>query len=227
MVARATGFLYRNEIGQPHLITNKHVVWEPKDNHYPDFLIAHVRVVEGTTNKTKMSKTRKIRFELNEGSRKMWKAFRSKADIAALEIDETEVKDWKVTYLSSNDSLPEDSNFLLGSEALVLGFPEVDFYDEVSNLPFARSATIATDHRSKFNKKRCFLIDARTHDGMSGSPVVSLPRSIYEKDNRLVYEDTNCYLLGVFSSEWRYGDMPLGLNIVWWPELIEETTQLL
>jgi len=226
LVGRATGFLYKNETGQSYLITNKHVVYDPKDDYRPDFLIAYVRVVQSPPKKIKMSETLEVRFELNEGGERMWKALRGNMDIAALKIDETNVKHWFVTYLSRDDMLPANSHFSLGSQALILGFPQGVFYDESSNLPVARIATIATYPWLTFNRKRCFLVDARTHDGMSGSPVVSLPRSIYEKSSTPVYEDTNCYLLGVFSSEWESRGEPLGLNTVWWPELIEETTQL-
>lgn len=220
-LSTATGFLYKNKIGQPYLVTNKHVVYSPRDDYYPDFLLAHVR-----TDMKAVSKTKPIRFELNKGRVKMWSTPADKrVDIAALKIDEAIIKDCFVTYLSNEDVLPAGSYFALGSQAIVFGFPKGAFYDEFTNFPVARMATIATLPWLAFNKQRCFLVDAKLQEGMSGSPVVSMPRSIYEKDSKHVYDDVNCYLLGIFSSEWLWGDEPLGLNTAWWPELIEEATQ--
>jgi hypothetical protein len=140
------------------------------------------------------------------------------------EANEAIIKDCFITYLSNKDMLAAGSKFVFGSQAVVFGFPKGAFYDEFTNFPIARIATIATLPWLPFNKKRCFLVDAKLQEGMSGSPVVSMPRAICEKDNKLVDSDLNCYLLGIFSSEWSWGDEPLGLNTVWWPELIEEAT---
>ena len=224
---RATGFLYKSELGQPRLITNRHVVCERKDDHYPDFLIAHVRVAEGKLSRITMSKTRALQFDLDQNGTRRWKALPDRrVDIAALDIAEAELGGLFATWLSRDDWLPRGCRFLLGSQVTVPGFPKGAFYDEFSNLPVARNATIATDPRLTFNRKRCFLIDGNLPDGMSGSPVVSLPGSPYEKNNVPVFDDANCYLLGIFSSEWFWGSDPLGLNTVWGADLVEDTAQL-
>jgi len=221
LLSKATGFLYKNSSGQLYLITNKHVVHSPGDDYYPDFLLAYVR-----TGMNAPSKTKDIRFELYNDRVKMWGTPAGKrVDVAALRVDEDMLKGCFVAYLSNQDVLPAASYFELGSQAVVLGFPKGGFYDEFSNFPIARVATIATLPWLAFNKRRCFLVDAKLHEGMSGSPVVSLPRSVYQKNSEPICDDVNSYLLGIFSSEWLWGDEPLGLNTVWPPELIEEATQ--
>lgn len=223
---RATGFLYKNKDGEPRLMTNRHVVCERREDHHPDFVIAHVRVAKGPVSRMTMSRTQTIRFELYENGREKWKALSDRrVDIAALEIDGAG-SEWFATWLSAADWLPVDSRLLLGSPVLVCGFPKGAFYDRFTNVPIARTATVATNPRVAFNKRPCFLLDGNLSEGMSGSPVVSLPGAVYEKDDRPVFDDKDCYLLGVFSAEWLWGNDPLGLHTVWGVDLIEETAQL-
>jgi len=87
----------------------------------------------------------------------------------------------------------------------------------------------AQDHVCKFVREnpmpfedhQYFLIDARLHDGMSGSPVVSKPRSKFEGSQGLRTVDTNAelsFLLGILSSSRNDVD----LNVVNFAHFIEE-----
>lgn len=135
-------------------------------------------------------------------------------------------KTCEVSAFSNDDLIPRESQYLLGSEiqlggtCLVLGYP-LDFYDKDHPFPIVRTGTIATipwyDLRVKGKGRLpCFLIEARLHKGMSGSPVVSYP----EKKEGAYYG--NVKLLGIYSSEWAIEDEPLGLQNVWHARLIEE-----
>jgi len=223
LLARATGFLYENSNKQLFLVTNKHVIYERKKAYFPDFLLAYVR-------SKALSKTQPIRIELYANKDRRFKMSSDKRiDIAALSLDFQDLPHGMVAMpISCKDILPKGYYFALGSQALVLGFPKGAFYDEFSNFPIARISTIATLPWLAFNKIPCFLIDAKLQDGMSGSPVVSMPRAIYEKNGKPIYNDVRCYLIGIFSSEWLWDSgpfrEPLGLNTVWSADLIEETT---
>jgi len=170
---------------------------------------------------------RSLRLELYASKRARWRIpADKKADVAVLPIAYEDLPGESVAVpLSNADALPKSCHSTLGSQAMVLGFPKGAFYDPSSNFPVCRIATIATLPWLTFKKRNCFLIDARLHEGMSGSPVISMPRSIYEKDNKPVYNDVRCYLLGIFSSEWLWGGEPLGLNTVWPTDLVEEATK--
>jgi hypothetical protein len=220
----ATGFLYENFNKELFLVTNKHVVWDQREGYRPDFLLIYIR-----SKREVWSKTKPVRLELRTDVQKKWKGHSDRRiDIAALPLDYKDLpEDMVALPLSHTDILPKEYNFALGSQALVLGFPKGAFYDEFSNFPIARIATIATLPWLAFNKKPCFLIDAKLQEGMSGSPVVSMPRAIYEKDGKATYNDVRCYLMGIFSSEWLWGGEPLGLHTVWSATLIEETTSSL
>ena len=138
-----------------------------------------------------------------------------------------------ITELSIKDALPTRSYLSFGSPAVVLGFPglegyDTQLYDEFSNFPVARHATIATWPSFTFTsrplslyKERCFLVDAKLHRGMSGSPVLSLPKSIYTKDGKPVNNDVNYYFAGILSA----GSSELELHVVYWAELLEEVTK--
>jgi S1-C subfamily serine protease len=221
LLSRATGFLYENSDGELFVVTNKHVVHDPREAYYPDFLVVHVRC-----KLRAWSKTEPVKLELYASGRAKWKTpSNKKVDVAVLPIAYEDLPRESVAVpLSNADALPKGCHSTLGSQAVVLGFPKGAFYDPSTNLPVCRIATIATLPWLGFKKRNCFLIDARLHEGMSGSPVISMPRSIYEKDNKPVYSDVRCYLLGIFSSEWLWGGEPLGLNTVWPTELIEEAT---
>ena len=222
LLSKATGFLYENSENDLFVVTNKHVVYDPREDYYPDFLVVYVRYKPGA-----WSKTESLKLELYANKKARWKTpADKKADIAVLSIAYKDLPGNIVAVpLSIGDALPKSCHPTLGSQAMVLGFPKGAFYDPSSNFPVCRIATVATLPWLTFKKRNCFLIDARLHEGMSGSPIISMPRSIYEKDHKPVYNDVRCYLLGIFSSEWLWGSEPLGLNTVWPTDLIEEATK--
>ena len=109
---------------------------------------------------------------------------------------------------------------------MVLGYP-LDFYDELNHFPIARSAGVATWPWFGFDRKPCFLIDARLHPGMSGSPVLSSPGSIIGRSTKSTSKSTSkteqeVFLLGIFSAEMHVQWEPLGLNVVWHASIIED-----
>ena len=113
----------------------------------------------------------------------------------------------------------------LGFQALAMGYP-LDFYDKNTFLPMTRAATIATWPWLNFERKPCFLIDARLHPGMSGSPVILPAGTIKITQDSAGAEDaavsTDSYLLGVVSDEQTPWGEPLGLNTVWHASIIRD-----
>jgi S1-C subfamily serine protease len=227
----ATGFFYANSSQELYLVTNKHVIRDEKKAHFPEILIVHIPVLKSRA--TRATKTLELRLHDRHTRRKLWQTPKDpRVDIAAVKINRGAVKidvseKAFYTYLSGKDALPKGAELTIGSPAVVLGFPEspepdkIQFYDESLNFPIARFGSIATLPQFPFNKKRYFLVDAKLHHGMSGSPVVSLPGSPSTKDGEIILDDVESYLVGILSAGWPY----LELNAVWPARLIEEATQ--
>ena len=112
----------------------------------------------------------------------------------------------------------------IGSTLLTAGYP-MGFEDTLHHLPVARSATLASTFGLRFNGKGYFLIDARTHRGLSGAPVV-MQDSAGPDGCALGWK-----LLGIHSARLESGsrdpaqDEALGLNSIWYADILLTLTK--
>jgi hypothetical protein len=229
-LATATGFFYTNEAGKLFLVTNKHVLYDEDKHHFPDKLRFYVH-----TDLRYLTKIKPIDLPLwGKNGKKLWKWLKYRPiDVAALEVPENQLTGCRYLAFSKGDMLDADAERLpgkdigLGLPALVLGYP-LDFYDKNTLLPMAYGATVATWPWLDFEGKPCFLVDARLHPGMSGSPVISSPGTIKIKGDSLGVEEfaasRGSYLLGIISDERTPWGEPLGLNTVWHASIIKDIT---
>ena len=175
---------------------------------------------------------KKIDIKLwDRNGKRLWKESNSYpiADVVAIELPSAAGQGCFFTSFSKDDVIINDPNSTLGKEvvlglqAMVFGYP-LNFYDKMNHFPMTRIGYVATHPWFDFDSKPCFLIDARLHQGMSGSPVVSYPGKVkvHDKTNS---PHENCsengngiFLLGIFSAEYE----PLGLNVVWHADIIED-----
>jgi len=207
-LAIGTGFFYRIGKDKLFLITNRHMVYDEEKHHFPDKLRLYVH-----SDKEHLSKTKCIDLKLwDKAGKRLWKhsSRYPVADVVALEVPLEEIAGCFFVAFSKDDIL-DDNVYLpgkainLGLQALVLGYP-LDFYDRMNHFPMARMAGVATWPWFNFDRKPCFLIDARLHPGMSGSPVISSRGTIQKKNEtegaNASKTDQEIYLLGVFSAEW-------------------------
>jgi len=232
-LAEATGFFYKNEAGKVFLITNEHVVYSEPQRYFPNTIKIWVH-----TDLYHLKKTKSIELPLWETKerrfRKLWKRARYRPiDIAAVEIPNEELKGCVYFFFSKDDLLDKGEDLLpgkdieLGLQALILGYP-LGFYDENNHLPIARAATVATWPWLSFEGKPYFLVDAVTHPGLSGSPVIS---SVVAYDTTGSDDPTSdkrtskSYLLGIFSAEKTPYNIPLGLNMVWHATVIRDIVE--
>lgn len=220
-LAGATGFFYKNKAGGLFLVTNKHVLYD-KDNHYfPDRLRFYVH-----TDVMHLTKIKHIDLKLwSKDGKKLWKWVQYRPiDVAAMEVPANLLTGCFITAFSEGDLLDADADLLpgrdidIGLQTLVLGYP-LGFYDKNTFLPMARTATVATWPWLNFEGKPCFLVDARLHPGMSGSPVISSAGAVRVKRDSSGIEEvlvgTESSLLGIFSDERTPWGEPIGLNTVW------------
>ena len=231
----ASGFFYKSS-DRLFLVTNKHVVIDEEKDYFPDALEIRVHTDWGD-----IQKTRRIHLPLYFGHNKLWREHSDPlVDIAVIDmaverrhLDLTdplallEVTVYSIRWFSAEDLLPINIQIGLGEDALVLGFP-YGFHDTVHNLPIVRAATISSPYPIRFRSYPFFLIDARLHPGTSGSPVILKPTNMLrDKDGNMdIFSSPVTFLLGIHSASIRLPGVddidPLGLNAVWFANLIEQ-----
>lgn len=144
------------------------------------------------------------------------------------------------------DDLPDELHDVIeifyrvsaGQSALVVGYPSW-VRDQETRFPVIRSCVIATPFGHFHEDMPCFLTDARSHSGLSGSPVVIPGSDVGPSGGHVHFEGTGpngekivgleqTMLLGIHSErinqpeEEYQAEGPLDLNRVWYIHLVEE-----
>lgn len=175
----ASGFYYNHQWGVseqhksadlpdtgPYLVTNKHVI-QPSDYPQPDSVIAYTR------NPGEIQETTRHHIDLykSDGEPK-WREHpeNNNIDIVLIPLD----FELRETAMFHRANIVSDPSSISGGDlAEVVGYPA-----EMRNfhrLPILRQALISSSYQVSFYDSPYFVIDARLHDGMSGSPVVYAP----------------------------------------------------
>ena len=144
-----------------------------------------------------------------------------KVDVAAIEIAASQLPAEAVLHAFDESHLQaRDEEIAVGDALTIAGFP-LNFHDTIHHLAVARSASIASAYGVRFQRQGCFLTDARTHRGSSGSPVVR--RRVR---NGLATSSISWQLLGVHSTRMdmrtrdQVEDESLGLNCAWYADVL-------
>ena len=70
------------------------------------------------------------------------------------------------------------------------------------------------------------MIDSKLHPGTSGSPVVNSPHNLLlQQDGKGGFHSSGTLLLGIHSAEHLMKGEALGLNVVWYAELLVEIAE--
>lgn len=163
----ATAFFYEHG-HSVYLVTNEHAVVD-KQGEPIDKIDLHL------FDSPEVGDTTQISVNLLDDGSPIWYGHRV-ADLAIVPL-EIDLQQYGHTSYSQADILPrgavaQDHKMVSGGDsAIVIGYP-LGFTDE-NKLPVIREALISTPYQISFSGDPCFLIDARMHDGMSGSPVLS------------------------------------------------------
>lgn len=221
----ATGFFFARE-SRIYFVTNRHVVLSDKRNFQP----THFRIqLHETANDLKRNQWISVSL-FDESGIPLWlEDSMSGSDLLCLEVENirkmASEKAIAISALSEADFVPEDLEFELGQELLVVGYPR-GYYDDVHNLPIIRYATLASPYPIPFQGKPLALIDANLHPGTSGSPVILKPASVPMWNRGLdPLSRRRVYLIGVHSSSVgavlkEGGKDPLDLHLIWFAGLI-------
>lgn len=202
-----------------YLITNKHVV--QRDGYNPDYIEIRLHKFNEVAKGFNI-----IRIKIKENQKTLWMEYPNPniyCDVIAIPICcDTITNEDKVLFDNSkiNFFTRDNINTIMPSsfgKVSVIGYPK-NFYDKVHNLPIYRQGTIASQYTVHFMDEPYFLIDSKLHNGMSGSPVVSTENSY----NGLGFGGNN--LFGIFSEKHEVSNEPLGLNTVWYAQVILDIT---
>lgn len=222
-LSAASGFFFRRE-PRLFLVTNRHVFVDVPAGHFPDRLEIelHMDAVDLTRSVTYW-------IPLYERGLGLWRQATDSAgpvDIAAIEIDLAQLPASAVLRAFDRGHLePRGEVISVGDAVTVIGFP-LGFHDTVHHLAVGRAASIASAYGVRFQQQGCFLTDARTHRGSSGSPVLRRRSAAAGSGQALPWQ-----LLGVHSTrmDMRTRDLAmdesLGLNCAWYADVLTTLTQ--
>jgi S1-C subfamily serine protease len=216
----ATGFFYSSG-ANTYLVTNRHVVAPDDQRVRPDRL--RIRLHKNAGND--LSANVEEHVPLYAAGKPRWYQHRrypvEPVDVAVIEVDRAlTLADYQIRPLSRANFFPRGRLLLLpGEDVMLMGYP-LGASDVRNNLPIVRHASVATAYGVHFNGEAVFLIDAILHPGMSGSPVLTKPKSAWPatEGGLVLLPESPIHLLGVYSG---YADN-LGMGKVWYADAIEE-----
>lgn len=222
VLTSATGFFYRRG-EQLFLVSNRHVFVDAEIGHLPDRIEIGVH-----TDGQHLVRHAVVSMPLYREGLRQWREATDSGgtvDIAAIAIAaETLPADAVLQAFDETHLETRDEEVEAGDALTMVGFP-LGFHDTVHHLAVARSASIASAYGVRFQGQGCFLTDARTHRGSSGSPVVRRRAS-----DRSMAQRPSWQLLGVHSTrmDMRTRDLvldeSLGLNCAWYADVLTTLT---
>ncbi len=177
-VSLGTATAFFEEIGErQYLITNWHTVTGrnphngrtiSSDGITPDSIKLHLHGRTLSGGYDYLNHTQKIvPVEYGSGSKWIMHNDGQNIDIAILELN-SEISSLVGCYLRKVTTI-FDVAIEIGVELFVVGFPMG--LRPTGSLPIWKRGSVATEPIADANGERCFLIDAATRKGMSGSPV--------------------------------------------------------
>ncbi len=216
--SRASGFFFRRA-DQLFLVSNRHVFADADSSHFPD------RIEIGLhTHAQDLTRHTVLSLPLYQAGLSQWREAVDSGgavDVAVLAIPATSLPAGAVLMAFDETHLDaRGEEIVIGDALTIAGFP-LGFHDTVHHLAVARSAALASAYGVRFQRQGCFLTDARTHRGSSGSPVVRR-RTVGPRGA----STASWQLLGVHSTRMdmrdrdQERDESLGLNCAWYADVL-------
>lgn len=218
----ASGFFFDRE-GRLYLITSRHVFEDAETNHHPDRIEIEIHI-----DASDLGRSTGFSIPLFTRGKQGWRDSHDadgSIDVAAIEVNQWALPSPTLYRAFTPDHLQKPSDpVAIGSTLLAVGYP-LGFEDTLHHLPVARQASLASSFGLRFKGKGYFLIDARTHRGLSGAPVVQ------RQPDGPGPDDLPWRLLGVHSARLESStrdpelDEALGLNAIWYSDVITALTE--
>jgi hypothetical protein len=222
VLTSATGFFFRRR-ARLFLVSNRHVFADAEGSHFPD------RIEIGIHTDTRdLTQHAVVSLPLYRDGLGQWREATDSGgavDVAAMEIPAGSVQaDATLRAFDESHLEAHEEDIAVGEALTIAGFP-LGFHDTIHHLAVARSASIASAYGVRFQRQGCFLTDARTHRGSSGTPVVR--RRIHASASAAT---PSWQLLGVHSTRMdmrgrdQTQDESLGLNCAWYADVLATLT---
>jgi V8-like Glu-specific endopeptidase len=216
---KASGFFYCNLKNKQFLITNRHVIINEDEKHFPNILRIRIH-----TDRSDLRQNEYYDIHLYTKSKKNWIEPSSPADVIAIPVESVQLPRTSfITYFNKVNLLPSNIQLHVGEDLFVMGYP-LGVYDDIYNLPIVRNGLIASAYSVPYSNEAYFLVDSYLEEGASGSPVMTKFKSAWKtKDGTEPPKGFSFYLLGIISSTFRVpeGQIPIGLNASYFAEIIE------
>lgn len=213
-LAHATGFVAQHH-KLPFLVTNRHVV-TGLDNGTNRVLDRHGRVPERIRVYHHLKQdddemkwgTAEISLFEKSGERRWMEhpTLGSSVDVVAFALLSPDLLEPKVSYWGHDLDDQHDIPVSAGRDVSVIGFPYGQRTSDSNYTPIWVRGTIATEPEFDFDDRPLFLVDARTRQGQSGSPVVAVKwkgttglDANENVTNVTIAKATHSRLLGVYS----------------------------
>jgi hypothetical protein len=213
----ASGFFFeRSE--RLYLVSSRHVFLDIDSGHRPDRI-----EIEIHTDPDNLGQSVRFSIPLYCQQKSVWKEAvdgGGAVDVAVIEIYKSALP--RQTFFKAftpGDLKGADEQVAIGSTLLAVGYP-LGFEDTLHHLPVARHATLASSFGLRFKGKGYFLVDARTHRGLSGAPVV-MQHEVTGDGSGFGWK-----LLGIHSARLESDtrdpafDETLGLNSIWYADVL-------
>lgn len=229
----ATGFFFIYD-NKTYLVTNKHVVDRQSINDEP---LRSVRIFI-RPNKGQTNRAEPLDIKLaDEDGEKYWYTHPSEIeiDLAVVPLHPPVVEESfeasryrgdheNETYGFDREHLPKPDEIIVGGRGVVIfGYP---YRISSPYYPVARNAFSASPYGYPFRERPRFMTDAKTHDGLSGSPVLTQPSPMQASTSGgfdIGSPRKAWYLIGVHSATLSTDIRePLDLNEAWYSTLIPD-----
>lgn len=219
----ATGFFFERD-SRLFLVTSRHVIHDEPSGHWPDRIEIEIHI-----DADDLARSTGFSIPLYQDQIGVWNDAQDSGgavDVAVIEINKAALPASTVYRAFTPDHIiGAGQRVPIGSTLLAVGYP-MGFEDTLHHLPVARHATLASTFGLRFKGKGYFLVDARTHRGISGAPVVMRDEAWPDDEAGLGWK-----LLGIHSARLESGtrdpvlDETLGLNSIWYADVLMTLTE--
>ena len=226
IIGTATGFFYAQN-NKLFLVTNRHVVQDEQSEINPDTLRL---LLHCDPNNIANNDTYDVPL-YSSSNTPLWKYHLTspEIDVILINLDAKVIQDrFFIRIWSASQFLPSMYVLDPGEDVFIMGYP-LSFFDHQHNLPVFRNAMIASIYGVPFRKNPYFLTDANLHPGMSGSPVITKPKSTWidSNGNTNIVTGNPYYIVGIHSGTHSVPlsdgtKKSLGLGVAWYIQIVED-----
>lgn len=199
VISIGTGFIIIHKMGEDankaYIISNKHVLLASQI-----FRVRFIKRKNSTCLEPELGETVSFKFRYSNSYIEIHPD--PNTDIAAIDISgfvERYQTDIYFQALDYDMLLTGREEYLhVTQNVIFIGYPD-NRYDQKTNLPLVRTATVASHPYFDFNGMKAFVVDGQVFPGSSGSPVLINPNKEEWMCGRMPKAEKTYYILGIIA----------------------------